>query len=197
MCRNTASHLSHPEPPKRRAAFLDRDGTVLKSVAYYLTRPSEVELEPGAAQALRLLRQNGFLIIIVTNQAGVAKGLLSEETLAEIHRTMRQKLAQEGAHVDAIYYCPHHPEGLIKRYSGECDCRKPKPGLLLRAARELNIDLKHSVLIGDAERDILAGKAAGCRTYLITNVVTPPPTAADHCVASLLDAAQRVCDDEV
>ena len=177
----------------RKAAFLDRDGTVTKSVAYYITQPSQVELEEGAAEAIRLLRAKGYVIVIITNQAGVARGILTEEDLAAIHAVMRQKLAEQGADVDAIYYCPHHPEGLIERYSGECDCRKPKPGMMIRAANDLGIDLESSVMIGDAERDVASGKAAGCEAFLVKVGPLKEPTVADHRVPSLLDAARMIC----
>ena len=178
---------------RRKAAFIDRDGTVTQSVAYYITKPSQVELEEGAAEAIRLLRSKGFLIVIITNQAGVARGILTEDDLAAIHTAMREKLAALNADVDAIYYCPHHPEGLIERYSGECSCRKPKPGMMLRAAKDLGIDLKASVMIGDAERDVASGKAAGCETFLVKRKPLTEPTVADHCVASLLEAARMIC----
>ena len=179
--------------PLRKAAFLDRDGTVTKSVAYYITKPSQVELEDGAAEAIRLLRAQGHLIVIITNQAGVARGILTEDDLAAIHEEMRRKLAEQGTSVDAVYCCPHHPEGFIEAYSGECDCRKPKPGLLVRAAKDLGIDLNASVMIGDAERDVIAGKAAGCETFLVKAEPLLQPTVADHQVPSLLEAARTIC----
>ena len=182
--------------PLRKAAFLDRDGTVTKSVAYYLTKPSQVELEEGAAEAIHLLRRNGYLIVLITNQAGIARGLLTEEDLAAVNDEMLKQLAAQSVPVDGMYYCPHHPEGFIDRYAIECECRKPKPGLLLRAARDLGIDLKSSVMIGDAERDVLAGMAAGCTTFLVNSGYLLQPTVADHCVESLLEAARRVCGEQ-
>ncbi len=179
--------------PLRKAAFLDRDGTVTKSVAYYITKPCQMELEDGAAEALRLLREHGYLIVIITNQAGVARGFLTEKDLDGIHDVMTQKLQAQGVKVDGIYYCPHHPEGYLDRYSGDCDCRKPKPGMLISAAKDLGIDLKSSVMIGDAERDVLCGKAAGCETYLVKTEPLAAPTAADHRVDSILEAARMVC----
>jgi D-glycero-D-manno-heptose 1,7-bisphosphate phosphatase len=187
------SHSPHKEPAGTAAAFLDRDGTVTKSVAYYITKPSQVELEDGAAEAVRLLRAKGYRIVIITNQAGVAKGILSEKDLAGIHAVMRSRLAAQEAHVDGIYYCPHHPEGFIESYTMDCDCRKPKPGLLVRAAEEMGLDLAASVMIGDTERDVVAGKAAGCETFLVKPTPHAQPTVADHVVASLLEAARAIC----
>jgi len=179
----------------RRAAFLDRDGTVTKSVAYYIIKPSQVELEEGAAEAVRLLHSKGYLVIIITNQAGVARGFLTEDDLAEIHATMEEKLAEQGAEVDAIYYCPHHPEGRVERYAGECDCRKPKTGMLTRAARVFGIDLNASVMIGDSERDVASGKAAGCKTFLVDPGPVTELSLANHRAGSLLEAAQMICEE--
>jgi D-glycero-D-manno-heptose 1,7-bisphosphate phosphatase len=188
-----------PSPRRRpgsgaaaRAAFLDRDGTVTKSVAYYITKPSQVELVDGAAEGIRLLRAKGYRVVIITNQAGVAKGILGEKDLAGLHEVMRSRLAAHGASVDAIYYCPHHPEGLIERYTMDCDCRKPKPGLLVRAAEEMGLDLASSVMIGDTERDVVAGKAVGCETFLVKPPSYAQPTVADHVVTSLLEAARLI-----
>lgn len=137
-----------------RAVFIDRDGTIAKDVPY-CSRPEDFELLPGAAEGIKLLKENGFLVIIITNQSGIARGYFTEETLAKIHQKMQMELAQYGACVDAIYYCPHHPDD-------GCDCRKPKPKLVLQAARDLNIDLSQSYVIGDSEMDIELAKQAGC-----------------------------------
>jgi D-glycero-D-manno-heptose 1,7-bisphosphate phosphatase len=188
--------LCAQQTPLRKAAFLDRDGTVTKGVAYYLTKPSQVELEVGAAEAIRLLRRNDYLIVVITNQAGVARGLLTEQDLAAINDEMLKQLAAQGAQVEGVYCCPHHPEGFIERYSIECECRKPKPGLLLRAAQDLGIDLNSSVMVGDAERDVLAGMAVGCETFLVNSGRLSQPTVADHCVKSLLEAARMICGEQ-
>lgn len=154
----------------QKAIFLDRDGTINK-YRNFIRKTDELELLPDAANAIRDINQSGYLAIVVTNQPVIARGEASVEQLQEIHNKMETLLGQEGAYVDAIYYCPHHPD---KGYAGEvetlkidCDCRKPKPGMLLKAAMDYNIDLSQSWMIGDSERDILAGNAAGCKTVYL------------------------------
>jgi histidinol-phosphate phosphatase family protein len=143
-----------------RAVFLDRDGTMAKDVNY-CARPEDFELFPNTAKAIKLLHEHGLKVIVVTNQSGIARGYFTEETLAQIHEKMKAELAKESAWVDGIYYCPHHP-------TDNCDCRKPKPKLVLQAAKEYDIDLKHSFVVGDLEIDIGLGKAVGCHTILIS-----------------------------
>ena len=172
----------------RPAAFLDRDGTISEDVEF-IRDPSEVCALAGAAQAIRLLRDVGYLIVVITNQSGVARGYLTEETLGVIHRELNGQLAAEGASFDAVYYCPHLPDGEEEPYARECNCRKPAPGLLLKAAEEWQIDLARSVMIGNAERDVEAGRAAGCRTALLAKE-PPAETVADVVVPTLLDAAR-------
>ena len=169
------------------AVFLDRDGTLIEDVGFLCT-PSELRLLPGAARAVSLLREAGFLVVIVSNQSGIARGYLTEETLADIHEALRDELRAHGADVDAIYYCPHLPDGTVSEYSRECECRKPSPGMLLRAARDLGIDLSSSFAVGDSERDVLAGHNAGCRTILLGGE-TAEETVADARVRGLLEAA--------
>lgn len=155
---------------KQKAVFLDRDGTINRYVGF-LRRPEEMELLPGAAEAIRRINSSGYLAIVVSNQPVIARGELSVSELDEIHHKMETLLGHEGAYLDAIYYCPHHPhrgyEGEIPELKIECSCRKPKPGLLLRASEDYNIDLTASWMIGDDERDVAAGIAAGCRSVLI------------------------------
>lgn len=157
-----------------RAVFLDRDG-VLNALVY---RPeedlwdspyslAEFRLVPGVADALKLIKKMGFLAIVVSNQPGVAKGKCTLEFLRLVNDRLKQDLAQEGASLDAIYYCPHHPAGSVEPYARLCDCRKPKPGLLLKAAQEHDIDLKRSYLIGDRMVDAEAGYAVACKAILI------------------------------
>lgn len=146
--------------------FLDRDGTINKYVGY-LRDVAEMELLPGAASAIRRLNQAGYLVIVVTNQPVIARGELSWDGLRRIHNKMETLLGQEGAYVDAIYVCPHHTDkgfpGERPEYKIDCDCRKPRPGLLLRAAADYNIDLATSYMAGDSWQDVAAGEAAGCR----------------------------------
>lgn len=142
-----------------RAVFFDRDGTIAHN-AHYCRRPEDFKLFLGAAKAIRLLNEKGFKVIIVTNQSGIGRGYFDEVTLGKIHGKMKAELASQGAHVDGIYYCPHHPED-------NCECRKPKPALVFQAARDFNIDLRHSFVVGDLQMDIDLGRAAGCRTILV------------------------------
>lgn len=143
----------------RPAAFLDRDGTVIVD-RHYLRSAEQVELVPGAAAALATLRDLGYRLVVVSNQSGIARGLITPAEAAEVHRRMEAVLAAHGVHLDAAYYCPHGPdEG--------CECRKPRPGLLQRAARELDLALDASVAIGDKARDLAAGRAAGCRATVL------------------------------
>lgn len=151
----------------RPAVFLDRDGTLIAEKGY-LCRPEEVNLLPGAARAVRLLREAGFFLVLVTNQAAIAKGLLTEAQLAQIHERLQKLLECEGTNINAFYYCPHHPAGRLAVYRKRCPCRKPAPGMLLRAAREHCLCLPNSFLVGDKLTDVAAGRRAGCRTILVT-----------------------------
>ena len=155
---------------KQKAIFLDRDGTINKYVGF-LRNIDDFELIDGVAEAIRKINESGYLAVVVTNQPVVARGEVSFEELEEIHNKMETLLGKEGAYLDAIYYCPHHPH---KGYEGErpelkidCDCRKPKPGMLLKAAADFNIDLSKSWMVGDGENDVKAGLNAGCKTALI------------------------------
>lgn len=155
---------------RQRAVFLDRDGTINRYVGF-LRNIGEFELVPDAAEAVRRINASGYLAVVVTNQPVIARGEVTVPELEEIHNKMETLLGREGAYLDAVYYCPHHPhrgyEGEIPELKIDCACRKPKPGLLLRAAEELNIDLSRSWMVGDGENDVGAGKAAGCSTVLI------------------------------
>ena len=183
--------MAEPNTPAgRRAVFLDRDGTIIEDVDF-LRDESEIRLLPGAVEGIRLLREAGFLVIVATNQSGVARGYLTEKKLRAVHTTLLEELARQSARLDAIYYCPHHPEGSVREYAIECDCRKPAPGLLLRAARQWNVNLAASFVVGDSERDVLAGKRAGCRTVLIS-AARPAKTAADDAAPDFLEAARLI-----
>jgi len=148
------------------AAFLDRDGTINREVEY-LSDCRDLELLPGAAAAIARLNRAGIAVVVVTNQAGVARGLFPLSRLFELHAHLDALLAGAGAWVDAYYCCPHHPTEGRGEYRVECDCRKPKPGMLLWAARELGLDLTRSVLMGDKLSDLEAGARAGCQTILV------------------------------
>jgi D,D-heptose 1,7-bisphosphate phosphatase len=177
-----------------RAIFLDRDGCVI-SDENFLCEPERVRVLPGAAEAIRKLREAGYLVIVITNQSGVARGMLSEAKLAQIHARMIVDLAREGARLDDIYYCPHLPEGTVAAYAVECACRKPAPGMILRAAHEHKVDLAASYMIGDAERDIEAGLRAGCRAILLADDPKIPTQAQAVC-ADLPAAARLVLSAE-
>lgn len=161
-----ARNLKNPQ----KAVFLDRDGTINRYVGF-LRKEEDFELLPGVAEAIGKINASGYLAVVVTNQPVIARGEVTVPELQNIHNKMETLLGHAGVYVDAIYYCPHHPH---KGYAGEipalkfdCDCRKPKPGMLLKAAEDYNIDLKNSWMIGDGENDVNAGIAAGCKTALI------------------------------
>lgn len=191
-----------------KAVFLDRDG-VLNALVY---RPEEdlwdspYSLEefqtlPGGAEAVKILKELQFLVIVVSNQPGVAKGKCRPELLNMMDREIQRELGQQGASLDGIYYCLHHPSGIVEPYGRVCDCRKPKPGLLFKAAQEHDIDLSGSYLVGDRMVDLEAGQAAGCRTILIdkspaggfnsTHRVEPDWIAED-----LVKAARKIQQEE-
>ncbi len=165
-----------------KCVFIDRDGTISRDVPY-CSSPEQFELLPGAGKGIKELNAAGFKVILITNQSGVGRGYFSEETLNCIHEKMKTKLADEGAHIDGIYYCPHHPDE-------NCNCRKPKPNLIIQAAGDFNIDLSQSYFIGDSAKDIEAGKAAGCSTILIINREIEAGLKADYAVKNLIEAAQ-------
>jgi len=153
-------------PSRRPAVFLDRDGTI-NVEKDYLHRVEDFEFIPGAPEAIRSLNDAGFLVVVVTNQSGVARGLYSEEDVVRLHDHLRRVLQTFGAAVDAFYYCPHHPEHGTGDYAVPCTCRKPEPGMLRQAAEDLCIDLKKSWIIGDKLADVEAGQAVGCRAILV------------------------------
>lgn len=162
----TAKNLSN----KQKAIFLDRDGTINRYVGF-LRNIDDFELIPGVADAIKKINASGYLAIVVTNQPVIARGEVTWEQLEEIHNKMETLLGKEGAYLDGIYFCPHHPdkgfEGEIPELKIDCECRKPKPGMLIKAAKDFNIDLSASWMVGDGKNDVLAGKNAGCKTALI------------------------------
>ena len=150
----------------KKAIFLDRDGTIIADKGF-VHKKEDLELLAGAVEAIKLANRHGFLVVVVTNQSGVARGLFTEEDVKAFNAQLAQVLAGQGTKIDAFYYCPHHPQAPLPTYRKECDCRKPAPGLILRAARELGIDLSRSWTVGDNPRDVEAGKQAGCSTILL------------------------------
>ena len=145
----------------RPTVFLDRDGTLNVEVNY-LHRIADLVLIPGAAAAIKRLNQAHYYVVVVTNQAGIARGYYDEAALHQLHEHLLSVLAAEGATIDAFYFCPHHPD-----FTGPCACRKPGTGMLLQAVQDLNIDLAHSWLVGDTASDLAAGREVGCRTVLV------------------------------
>lgn len=151
---------------KQAAVFLDRDGTI-NIEKEYLYRIEDLELISGTGKAIALLNQAGYRVIVVSNQSGIGRGYYSEADVHHLHRHIDRVLAQDGAAVDAYYYCPHHPEHGQGEYRRECSCRKPLPGMILQAAQDLGINLATSFMVGDKSVDVQAGKAAGCTPILV------------------------------
>lgn len=176
---------------KQKAIFLDRDGTINKYIGF-LQKVDDFELIEGVLEAIRKINLSNYLVIVVTNQPVIARGEVTLEELKTIHNKMETLLGNGGAYVDGIYFCPHHPQkgfrGEKTEYKISCNCRKPRPGMLLRAARDFNIDLEKSWMIGDSKNDILAGKAAGCKTIFIGKEQAEGDKVAD----SLLDAVNQI-----
>lgn len=157
-----------------RAIFLDRDGTLVHP-RHYPARPADLFLYSGIGPELRRLQLAGFQLIVVTNQSGLARGYFGAADLDRMHAHLAHELAQLDVRIDAIYHCPHHPAGIIPALAVECDCRKPQPGMLLRAAAERGIDLRRSWIVGDILDDVEAGKRAGCRAVLVDLGTESPP----------------------
>ncbi len=184
----------------RPAVFLDRDGTIVRE-ADYLRSPERLRLLPRAAEAIRRLNDSGFAVVVATNQSGIARGLLTEDDLAQVHKVLAERLAKRGARLDAIYFCPHHPTAGAGRYRRECSCRKPAPGMLLRAAQELDLDLSRCIAVGDSQRDLIAGREVGCRTVLVrtgygrdAEAEASAPLPCDHVADDLAAAVQWILE---
>ena len=149
-----------------RAAFLDRDGTIIEEVGY-LDRPERVAFYPWTIDAIRALNRAGLAVVTITKQSGVARGFFTEAVVDDVHRHMASMLAAGGAHIDAYYYCPHHPDGKVEGYTQDCDCRKPGRGLVDRAVRELGVDPARSFVVGDRWVDVALGRAVAAETVLV------------------------------
>lgn len=178
-----------------RAVFLDRDGTLIEE-AGYLDRLDRLVFFPYTVDAVRVLNRAGFAVVVVTNQAGIARGIVEEGFVGEAHRHIAERLEAGGARIDAFYYCPHYATGTVEPYVRACDCRKPQPGLLRRAQVDLDLDLAGSFMVGDRWHDVAAGHAAGTRTVLLRSGIgrreesVPPPGLVPDAVAdTLIDAA--------
>jgi D-glycero-D-manno-heptose 1,7-bisphosphate phosphatase len=170
-----------------KAAFLDRDGVINRKApeGQYVTRWEEIKFCPGACEAICLLNQAGFLVVVVSNQRCVAKGIVPTNEVDSMHARMCLEFEAAGARIDAIYYCPHGTQP-------SCSCRKPKPGMLLHAARTHDVDLAESWMIGDSVGDVLAGQAAGCKTVWLVEEAVPSDGRADMVASSLLDATHKI-----
>jgi D-glycero-D-manno-heptose 1,7-bisphosphate phosphatase len=152
----------------RHVVFLDKDGTLVVNVPYNVD-PEKIHLAPGAIEGLPLLTSAGFRLLVISNQSGVARGYFEEEVLRPVETRLRELVAATGSSLAGFYWCPHHPTGTVPAYAISCGCRKPAPGLILRAARDHDIDLSRSWFVGDLLNDMEAGRRAGCRTILIDN----------------------------
>jgi len=146
--------------------FIDRDGTLTEEVGY-INHPSRLRLYPWSAQAIKALNQNDLRTIVVTNQAGIARGYFTEDLVTQVHEKLRAEMSREGACLDAIYYCPHHPSVGEAPYRQDCNCRKPKPGMLYRAVQELGVDLRRSFVVGDRYGDVELAHNAGARSIFV------------------------------
>ncbi len=177
--------------------FLDKDGTLIEDVPYNVD-PAKMVLEKGAARGLRRLAQAGCRFVVVSNQSGVARGYFEESALKAVAARLEELLEEAaGASLDGFYYCPHHPEGTVAAYASDCNCRKPQPGLLLTAAKDLEINLEEAWMVGDILNDVEAGRRAGCRTILVNNGHETewkrgPLRAPDFIVADLEEAAEVI-----
>lgn len=151
----------------KKAVFVDRDGVLTEDPPCYAHRLDQLNFYPMVAEAIRILNEEGFLVVVVSNQGGIACGYYQEEEAILFNKTLKERLEKEGAYIDAIYYCPHHPKAAIKKYRLDCNCRKPNSGMLLKAAKEHGIDLKQSYIVGDKCSDIEAGKRAECKKTIL------------------------------
>jgi D-glycero-D-manno-heptose 1,7-bisphosphate phosphatase len=179
----------------RPAVFLDRDGTLIEESGY-LDRLERLIFFPFSVDAVRLLNRAGFAIVVVTNQAGIARGIVKESFVAEAHQHIADRLEAGGAKIDGFYYCPHYPTGVVEQYRSACDCRKPQPGMLRRAAKDLDLDLPRSFVVGDKWHDLAAGQAVGARGVLVRTglgrqdeAAPEPGTTPAAIVDNLMDAA--------
>ncbi len=182
----------------KRAVFLDRDGTVIEEVGY-LNRLDRVAFFPWSVDAIRVLNEAGLLVVVVTNQAGVARGYFDEALVRDTHALIDRRLAAGRARVDAYYYCPHHPDGVVESLRRTCECRKPKPGMIHQAACDLDIDVAGSFVVGDRWLDVEMGRAAGTAAVLVRtgygqNEERRPgdQVAADFVADNLMDAASWI-----
>ncbi|MEH2066677.1 MAG: HAD family hydrolase [Nostoc sp.] len=179
-----------------QAVFIDKDGTLIEDVPYNVD-PNLIQLTPGAIAALQILQKLAYKLIVISNQSGVARGYFHESQLVVVKERLLELLSKQGVTLDDFYYCPHYPDGVVPEYAITCECRKPEPGLILRAACEHNVDLENSWFIGDILNDVEAGHRAGCKAILIDNGnetewQMSPIRIPDYIVADLETAAQVI-----
>jgi len=158
--------VSMQEATIKKAVFLDRDGVINRDV-HHLSKVADLRLLKGSARAIKALNDGNYRVIVVSNQAVIAKGMATHETVYEIHEELKRRLAKQGATIDAIYFCPHHTEGTVKEYAVACDCRKPAIGMVMQAMKDFDIDPRASFFVGDMTGDIMTGRRAGLRTILV------------------------------
>lgn len=180
-----------------RAVFLDRDGVITQEPPHYAHRVEDLEFISRSPEAIRLLNKNNFMVIVVSNQSGIARGYYQEEDTIAFNQAMEKRLSDIGAHIDAIYYCPHHPEAKIEKYRIDCDCRKPNNGMLKKAKRNMNVDLKQSFVVGDRWSDIEAGRSVNCKTILVKTghgiqSLESNMTTCDHIVKDMYAAVEHI-----
>ena len=167
--------LAKSKSSSRRVVFIDRDGTLIEHVEL-MRSIEDIRFFPEAESAIKTLNQLGYLVVIITNQPVVARGLIDEKGIDEIHAILIKRLGEKGAKIDAVYFCPHHPDANLEKYRLKCDCRKPEPGMILKAIKKYGVDPSQSYMIGDGIVDVVAGKKAGTKTILVS---TGPGHAMD------------------
>jgi D-glycero-D-manno-heptose 1,7-bisphosphate phosphatase len=198
---HSRTNLGGGNEPARRALFLDKDGTLVEDVPYNVD-PSRLRFMNGAVEGLRAICAAGYRLVIVSNQSGVARGYFAPGALAAVYERLRSMLAEAGIPLDGFYWCPHHPDGIVAGYAVHCACRKPQGGLILQAARELDLDVEASWMAGDILDDVEAGRRAGCRTALVNNGhetewLLGPHRAPDVVVRDLRQLARALSPAEV
>ena len=180
-----------------RAVFLDRDGVITREPPHYAHKVDDLEFIAGSPEAIRLLNKNNFVVIIVSNQSGIARGYYQEEDAITFNQAIEKNLGEIGAYIDAIYYCPHHPEAKIDKYRIDCECRKPKNGMFKMADKNMNINLKQSFIVGDRWSDIEAGRSVGCKTILVrtghgVQSLECDANTCDYVANDLYDAVEHI-----
>ena len=175
-----------------KAVFLDKDGTIIEDVGY-IQSPSQIKFIDGSIEAIKKLNQAGYKVVIISNQSGIARGMVTENAIHHVDKTLHKHILNGGAHLDGIYFCPHHPEHGLHPYKKSCECRKPHPGLIKKAEHDLKIDLSMSFMIGDKATDIEAGQKAGVKTVLVLTGRGPEEKSKikekpDHIANKLSDA---------